>query len=604
MEIESLEIGVTVEGADAAAAALDNVDKALADTEESTKRQTAGAVAQSQATTQATAANSKLAAGLGQANQVVAAITTNYGRLSPQVATVAQGFAASASTAMAFGAAFGPIGIGVSALIGFLPAAISLLDGMGTEMDEMNAATERAQQSLSDFISEAQRAAQEREQAARFAAGTETGTEAAGAALQAEARAEAAAAKLEHALTLAGASAETTQAVLQGVDDSLTRADLLVTRLARSDENIAQVGTVRALIRGINELREARIAEDDAHQRAIETADMELARTASAAQAEAAETAAREDEQAQREAAQRASQAARERERAAMEQQRAYEQKLHAEKMAMYQAIQEKEQAAIRLAEEHAQQSQRLAEEAATAAREAERAAISMDQQLMTSAADASRAFADSWTFGLAEVRASFDETNAALEALGSAQLEVSDLARMSAKAAANDVSKYMGGTMVSALESSVDAWLSGAVSFREAAKMMVQGVISELVKHSIVMTVIELAEAITSAARYDFKGAAMHAAAAGTWAAVAGVAGAVGAATGAVGGSGGGSAQSAASGSGVPNLPDSTSSTDTEEPPPPMTINIMGPVVGLAQAGRELQRAERARQSRFGSQS
>ena len=173
---------------------------------------------------------------------------------------------------------------------------------------------------------------------------------------------------------------------------------------------------------------------------------------------------------------------------------------------------------------------------------------IEAQQALAQTSAEAAEAFRSSWTGGINEVIAAWEAANEALAAAGESQLSTAALLEVGMNSAANSIADTVGGTMVSAFETAVGAWLDGSKTFAEAAEDMVKSVLRSLVIESIVQGVVELARGIASAASMDFAGAALHFGAAAAWAAVGVVAGSVGAGINAFGGgaSKGGAATSA----------------------------------------------------------
>lgn len=140
-------------------------------------------------------------------------------------------------------------------------------------------------------------------------------------------------------------------------------------------------------------------------------------------------------------------------------------------------------------------------------------------------------------------------------------------------------------GTLQSGLQSSLSAWLDGTKSFEQAAADMVKGVLKALVSESIVQGIVETARGIAALASYRYDAAALHFAAAGTWAAVGITAGAVGAATGAFGG--GGAGASASGGSGKPGRQDRAQASTSNQAPAPITIMMYAPNAVLTEAER-----------------
>jgi hypothetical protein len=138
------------------------------------------------------------------------------------------------------------------------------------------------------------------------------------------------------------------------------------------------------------------------------------------------------------------------------------------------------------------------------------------------------------------------------------------------------------------ALQDSVGAWLDGALSFEEAAKQMVDGVIKALVAESIVQAVVETARGVAALAGVVTAPlAAGHFAAAASWAAVGTAAGVAGALMGSFGGGGGG-------GGGEVRAPERAIEQPREQDAGPTTIvvNWNSPVVTAgdrAQLGQQI---------------
>jgi hypothetical protein len=236
---------------------------------------------------------------------------------------------------------------------------------------------------------------------------------------------------------------------------------------------------------------------------------------------------------------------------------------------------------AMRAAELEAQRSMVAAEleiKAERERREEERHARQLERFAEWRAAsqettDAIVAFSDKSYGSLSQVLQAYDELSrtsrdAAREVRSSGQL----MARGTV-AIGNQIADVVGGTMVDAFAMAVDAWVSGAKSFEEAAADMVRGVLRALVTEAIVQGVVELARAIADLASYRYDSAALHFAAAGAWAAVGVVAGTAGAAIGAFGGGGGGGKASSASSGQSPRELGAQSTRERESGP--ITIQV-----------------------------
>lgn len=160
-------------------------------------------------------------------------------------------------------------------------------------------------------------------------------------------------------------------------------------------------------------------------------------------------------------------------------------------------------------------------------------------KELAEAAQEASATFRTSWTNSVDAVVQSWHAANAAAAAAGQEQIGIAQLMEGSITSAANSIADSVGGTMTSAFETALGAWLDGSKGFVEAAEDMMKGVVKALVIESIVQTVVEGARAIASFASYDIAGGVGHLGAAAAWAAVGVVAGGIGAATGSFGGGG-----------------------------------------------------------------
>jgi hypothetical protein len=147
--------------------------------------------------------------------------------------------------------------------------------------------------------------------------------------------------------------------------------------------------------------------------------------------------------------------------------------------------------------------------------------------------------FADGAVTSIDRVREAWLEANNALKLSGQQMMSSTRLMERTMVAVGNNIADTIGGTMTSAFEQALGAWLDGSESFVEAAENMVKGVIKALVMESIVQAVVEFARGLTSLAGQDYVAAPQHFMAAAAWAAVGGVAGSIGAGIGAFGGGG-----------------------------------------------------------------
>lgn len=200
---------------------------------------------------------------------------------------------------------------------------------------------------------------------------------------------------------------------------------------------------------------------------------------------------------------------------------------------------------------------------------EAHRERIAHMRELADTSREASATFQDSWRGSTSDVIEAFREANRALKTSGGQMLSTGELLRVGMTSVGNQIADTIGGTMVSAFEQALGAWLDGSKSFVEAAEDMVKGVLKALVVESIVQAVTETARGIADIASYRYDSGALHFAAAAAWAAVGGVAGAVGAGIGAFGGGG----KDAGSASAQTVTPTDASSQQAAQQP--MVINV-----------------------------
>lgn len=218
---------------------------------------------------------------------------------------------------------------------------------------------------------------------------------------------------------------------------------------------------------------------------------------------------------------------------------------------------------------EAAQQAMELERQHTEALAESTRQRIELQRSLAEAAGEASGTFRDSWRGGIDDVIAAWDNANKALRESGQQQLSTAALLEEGMHSTANSIADAVGGTLVGAFQTAVDAWLDGSLTFVEAAEAMVKGVLKSLVSEAIVQGVVELARAVASAASYDMPGAALHLGAAAAWAAVGAAAGAVGAGIGAFGG--GASKGGASAGAALPQA----TAQDSQRPAGNTVINV-----------------------------
>lgn len=209
--------------------------------------------------------------------------------------------------------------------------------------------------------------------------------------------------------------------------------------------------------------------------------------------------------------------------------------------------------------------------ESVRAANELEEAQLSLTE----SAKEASAAFGEGWTDSLEQVRESWEEANRTANKAGTQMISRGRLMERSLVAVGNNIADTIGGTMTSAFEKALGAWLDGSMSFVEAAEEMVKGVIKALTIESIIQAVTEVARGISALARQDYLAAPQHFAAAAAWGAVAVVAGSVGAGIGAFGGGGGGDSASSQGGGGGDARALGAGSVEERERTENVTINV-----------------------------
>lgn len=161
-------------------------------------------------------------------------------------------------------------------------------------------------------------------------------------------------------------------------------------------------------------------------------------------------------------------------------------------------------------------------------------------------------------------------------------QREEAEAAMAAARGSFDQMATSISGTFTGAISGAVDAWLSGAKSFEEAAADMVKGVLKALVSESIVQAIVETARGIAAVASYRYDAAALHFAAAGTWAAVGVAAGVVGGAIGAFGGASAGGASGGGASASQPS-----SAAPAPAPAAGITINLYAPNAIMTEAER-----------------
>lgn len=173
---------------------------------------------------------------------------------------------------------------------------------------------------------------------------------------------------------------------------------------------------------------------------------------------------------------------------------------------------------------------------------------LEAQRALAEDAMSAANDFEGAWRNGIDGVVDAWVDANKSLRAAGQQMISTSRLLEQGMTSVGHNIADTIGGTMTSAFQSALGAWLDGSKSFVEAAEDMAKGIIKALVMESIVQAITEGARGIADLASYRYDSAALHFAAAAAWAGVGVVAGGVGAAVGAFGG--GASKESSASAS------------------------------------------------------
>lgn len=211
---------------------------------------------------------------------------------------------------------------------------------------------------------------------------------------------------------------------------------------------------------------------------------------------------------------------------------------------------------------------EQLEAEKAEQRKELLREAAEAQAELLGDAKTASAEFSASWSEGIDSVIEHWRDANKALRSAGQQMISTSRLLEVGMTSVGHNIADTIGGTMTSAFQSALGAWLDGSKSFVEAAEDMAKGVIKALVMESIVQAITEGARGIADLASYHYDTAALHFAAAAAWAGVGVVAGTVGAAVGAFGGAGAKDTSSSASTQVTPTETQAATPTNT-------TINV-----------------------------
>lgn len=137
----------------------------------------------------------------------------------------------------------------------------------------------------------------------------------------------------------------------------------------------------------------------------------------------------------------------------------------------------------------------------------------------------------------LESLASSYRDTNAEIRRLGGQGIDTAELFSRGIQTIAGDIGDALVGGFAQNLQKSIGAILDGTATAEEAFAQLGKGIIRSLIDQAVVQVVVETASALGAAARYDFPGAALHAASALAWGAVGGAAIGIGAATGAFGG-------------------------------------------------------------------
>lgn len=585
---EELQIAVEVTGAQNAAAALEKVDKAVIDMAENSLRA-------SKATAQAGNSFIKTgAAGKAQAYAMAGQVNTaaeliyNFSILSPATRQFGTAMVMAGGSAFAFAGALGPIGVIGGTLVGIIPGLISLFQETGDELDEVSGAAGQAASVLSDLEQSAVDAAHGIEEA-----------------LQQIQRAADAQDQLNR-LMAGGGTRDEQEAYLRTMtrahDEASSRMEAWVRDLGLSSTETSLV--LQRLRRGSADFNQALISDLDSDQQAqlrrwadtFAYLDREIAKrqalvgSGSTNDSVAALNAAAEEERKKREREARARRGRSSRDREpSLDDLMSRARTSPTDRLISGLAG----QADFSDTGEVIVQSLLPATKAIDEAQEA----LFRLQDRMNAAAEEipglSAEFNNSWRGDIESVRDAYqDLIDKQIEA-GQVTTEQGELMRITAKSVANQMVESIGGDMRSAFDSSMDAILDGTKSGAEAFEAFAKNIIKSLVKRSIVEVVVNAAEAIAAAARYDYAAAAQHAAAAAMWGAVGGVAAGVGFGTGLLGGGG---APASDPNAGVNSLPEDTG--DGERGGGTTVINVgTFPVSTEAEIGRAIQDALDARQ-------
>ena len=179
-------------------------------------------------------------------------------------------------------------------------------------------------------------------------------------------------------------------------------------------------------------------------------------------------------------------------------------------------------------------------------ATERTRALAEEQRHLADAAKEASDAFSHGSVNSLDQVIQAFHHANDEIKGAGGQIMGTGRLLERGMVAVGNNISEMIGGTMTSAFNTALGAWLDGSKSFVQAAEEMAKGIIKSLTQQAIVQAVVEtargladLAQAIASNSTQSqyYASATSHFAAAAAFGAVGAIAGGVGAAVGAFGG-------------------------------------------------------------------
>lgn len=527
----------------------------------------------------------------------------------------------------AFGLAnlMGPLGVGLSVVIGLVPVLISLFGDAGDETDELATSTEALTDRLQELEQQQQQTAERRSRSQRAELGLESLDDLAVREREAILRRQDATDALNTMLAGFRATARGQSQVLATLaDDSRDTLQVIESLLRSGDLNLGDADETEAVLRlsgAVRELSSAQRERSDAQREILELQAETNAGTVE--EAEVAEADAEEERRRRRRRGGRGAAARARREAEAQQRILSTIDGSRGSQLAGVSSVERNRQdsansllgastpgegegiaSAARAGTVQAQGNFESFLDGSASTFEAtmlrlQTADAAMTQQgldsqksLAATSAEAATNFADSWRGGVDSVIEAFNEMNEAAEKSGDAQHSLAEVAAQSSRAAARSIGQNLGKSATSALDTHVDAWLSGEESIGKAAAGIAKSIVKSLVQQSIVQSVFEFAQALASIARFDPVSAAAHAAAGVAFAAIGAVAGGVGLATGAVGGGGAGAGASRDNSAGLP--PPREEAQDRVEQT--IVLNIGGqPLFSSADAGAFIEQARDA---------